>query len=749
MNNSISDNWHLAEQITESDLQKEVDLDVLGQMWGGLRTTLITGLLLAFVVVYMLWGGVDRVLLTTWLAVLILVTLIRVVSFRDFSKTVTLQNAGIWIVRFRIGVIASGMTWGMGVAAFLPSDDVLNQTFLTFILIGFIAGGLMSYVSDAKSSIPFVIVGIVPFLLNSFYVDSGITKNISLPLVLFLIYLLFTMRRTALRARQNVMVRLGAVFQSEQLRKSEGQFRQLFERPLTPMLLIDEQSGEIVDANHAACQFYGYTHAQMLALNFQQLCEDEADLPAKSVVGENIARHRLCCGEIRDVEVHGSLLLVGDTTLLFTIIHDITLRISAEAEVRKLANFDTLTKLANRRMLNESLHKMLAATTRHHFHGALLFLDLDNFKSLNDTEGHEVGDQLLVEVARRLNLCMRESDLLARLGGDEFVVLCEGLSEDLNHAAVQANILAEKVRDALAQPYYLDHANPLFSGKQVVHHCSSSIGVTLFDGRDATADELLKRADVAMYQAKQAGRNAVRFYDPQMQADLVARARLDKELRHAYKAQQFDLFYQPKINTEGRVLGGEALLRWQHPQRGEIQPDEIITLLEETGLIVSIGKWAIATACHQIQAWQSNPLLCDLVISVNVSARQFRHPDFVAQVQQILHESAIRPTLLDLELTESVLLENVDEAIAKMNQIKAMGVSFSLDDFGTGYSSLQYLKKLPFDRIKIDRTFVRDIVTDANDAAIIKAMIAMAKELELEVVAEGVENEAQRAFLVN
>jgi diguanylate cyclase (GGDEF)-like protein/PAS domain S-box-containing protein len=739
---------HFLTKDEQAALFNEINLDILGQMWSGLRTTLITGLILACMVVYVEWDKIDHGLLAAWCVALVLVYSIRAATFRNFSSTVNLQNVSQWIKRFRVGVIASGLVWGLGVTAFFPYGGVLNQTFLTFILIGFIAGGLMAYVADLKSAVPFTLVGVVPYLIGSFISASELGGVIGAPLLLFLIYLMITIRRSSARARQNVEIRLTALIQAQQLKKSESQFRQVFERPLMPMLLIDEKTGVIVDANKAACEFYGYPHAQFQTMKFVQL-DEVAPIPGTQVwSGEFKARHRLQSGAVRAVEVHLSPLKSGKGARVFAIILDMTQRIAAEESAHSLAFYDPLTQLANRRLLHDSINQLLAMTTRHHFHGALLFLDLDNFKTLNDTEGHEVGDQLLIEVARRLNLSVRESDLLARLGGDEFVVLCEGLSEDLAQAGVQAGVMAEKIRESLAQPYYLQRNNPMMSGVQVVHHCSASIGVTMFNGRDETIEELLRRADVAMYQAKQAGRNVVRFFDPQMQAEMMWRAQLEKELREAHKAHEFVLYYQSKIDCEGRLLGAEALLRWRHPQRGESLPQGVIQLLEETGLIVSVGKWAIRTACLQIKAWQVNVQMRDLVISVNVSARQFRQADFVEIMQQILIETGIPPANLDLELTESVLLENVDDVIAKMNAIKALGVSFSLDDFGTGYSSLQYLKRLPFDSIKIDQSFVRDLEEDANDAALIKAMIAMAKELELTVIAEGVESEAQRSFLV-
>ncbi len=739
---------HLLPNNEPSVLAREVNLDVLAQMWAGLRITLLTGLILACMVVYVEWGKVNHGLLITWWLVLLLVSLARVAIFRNFSATVNLDNVNPWLNRFRAWVIVSGAVWGLGVTSFFPHSGILNQTFLTFILIGFIAGGIMSYVADLKSAVPFTLVGVTPYLIVSFTSDSEIGSQIGLPLLLFLVYLLLTIRRTSVRARQNVEIRLMALVQARQLKKSESEFRQVFERPLMPMLLIDEQTGNILDANLAACTFYGYPHAQFQTMNFLQLDESPPSLGTHTWSGESKARHRLQSGEIRAVEVHLSPLKSGKGARVFAIILDMTQRIAAEESAHSLAFYDPLTQLANRRLLHDGINQLLALTTRHHFHGALLFLDLDNFKTLNDTEGHEVGDQLLIEVARRLNLCVRESDLLARLGGDEFVVLCEGLSEDLAQAAVQAGMMAEKIRESLAQPYYLQRNNPMMSGVQVVHHCSSSIGVTMFNRRDETVEELLRRADVAMYQAKQAGRNVVRFFDPQMQAEMMWRAQLEKELREAHQAQQFSLYYQSQLDCDGRVVGAETLLRWQHPERGASLPNGVIELLEETGLIVSVGKWAIRSACLQIVQWQANEAMRDLVVAVNVSARQFRQADFVETVQHILAETGIPRARLDLELTESVLLENVDEVIVKMNALKALGVSFSLDDFGTGYSSLQYLKRLPFDSIKIDQSFVRDLEEDANDAALIKAMIAMAKELELKVIAEGVETEAQRSFLV-
>ncbi len=417
---------------------------------------------------------------------------------------------------------------------------------------------------------------------------------------------------------------------------------------------------------------------------------------------------------------------------------DITEQKHNEAQIHQLAFYDALTGLPNRRLLQDRLQQAFAVSARNEQHGAVLFLDLDNFKLLNDSRGHDAGDQLLVEVAKRLNQCVRDGDTVARQGGDEFVVVLESLSATSREAAAQADLVAEKIREVLGYPYQLG---------EHVFYTTPSIGVVVFMGYQASLDAILKYADTAMYQAKASGRNVVRFYDPVMQAAIETRAELEDELRQALDRQQFQLYYQVQVNGLHHPVGAEVLLRWLHPQRGLISPAQFIPLAEEIGVIVPVGLWVLRTACLQIKAWQNDVRKCALTLAVNVSAKQFRQPDFVADVQRTLLETGAPPALLKLELTESIILENVEETIARMKQIKSLGVSFSMDDFGTGYSSLQYLKRLPLDQIKIDQSFVRDIAHDPNDAAIVKTIIAMSEVLGLSVIAEGVETAAQRDFL--
>jgi diguanylate cyclase (GGDEF)-like protein/PAS domain S-box-containing protein len=436
----------------------------------------------------------------------------------------------------------------------------------------------------------------------------------------------------------------------------------------------------------------------------------------------------------------------GQVTHFVGTFTDITLRKAAEDEIKQLAFFDQLTRLPNRRLMLDRLAQALASSARHGRHGALMLIDLDNFKTLNDTLGHAVGDQLLIEVAARLKSSVREGDTVARLGGDEFVVLLEDLDENA-HAAVQAEYVAYKIQTQLGRPYQLDVTLDAENPGLRSHHCTSSTGISMFQGNSFGVDELLKRADTAMYQAKAAGRNTLRFFDPAMQDAVKSRADMEVDLRKAVFEDQLVLYYQAQVDSTGRVIGAEALVRWQHPQRGLVPPGEFIPLAEETGLILPLGHWVLHQACIQLATWAAQPEKAHLTVAVNVSARQFSLPSLVEEVLALIEYTGAPANKLKLELTESLLLENTEDIIAKMIALKAKGVGFALDDFGTGYSSLSYLKRLPLDQLKIDQSFVQDIVSDSNDAAIANTIVALGQSLGLSVIAEGVETAGQRDFL--
>ncbi len=423
---------------------------------------------------------------------------------------------------------------------------------------------------------------------------------------------------------------------------------------------------------------------------------------------------------------------------LLVVVEDITELKAQAAHIEQLAFYDSLTGLPNRSLLRDRLQRALSVSTRNHLYGAVLMIDLDNFKRLNDTRGHDVGDRLLVEVALRIQSCVRRTDTVARLGGDEFIVILVDLSPDEAQAALQAERVGEKILAAISQSYML---------ASQLHHPSASIGLCLFLGQNAMIEDLFKRADISMYQAKSSGRNALRFYDPQIQDSLEARMALETELRDALPGNQLKLYYQIQVDNTHGVLGAEVLLRWEHPEHGLVPPDQFIPIAEESGLIVPIGEWVLRTACEQLKVWAASPVTETFLLSINVSARQFRQPDFVAVVSKILTQTGINPQRLKLELTESLVLHNIVDTIDKMKVLNRQGIHFSMDDFGTGYSSLAHLTRLPIQQLKIDRSFVRDIASNHNDAVIVQTIIGMANNLGLAVIAEGVETEEQRACL--
>ena len=423
---------------------------------------------------------------------------------------------------------------------------------------------------------------------------------------------------------------------------------------------------------------------------------------------------------------------------------DITQRKIEEEEIEYLAFYDPLTQLPNRQMLMERLKRALSQNDTQtnnepaNVSGALMFIDLDNFKVLNDTLGHATGDMLLCKVATRLGACVRLSDTVARLGGDEFVVMLESLPDDVTAATEYSRGVAQRILLALSQIYDL-------AGYQ--HECTCSVGVTLFSKREQNMGDLFKQADLAMYQAKASGRNSLCFFDPAMQAVVTANAAIHSDLRQSLRMNEFLLYYQPQVGLGGHIFGVEALMRWQHPERGLVYPNDFIAQAEESGLILPLGKWALEIACAQLAQWAKRQETSHLYVAVNVSVRQFRHPEFVDMVMMTIKDAGINANRLKLELTESLLATGIDVTIAKMGMLKEAGVTLSIDDFGIGYSALSYLKYLPLDQLKIDRIFVKDILTDPNDAAIARTIAGLAQSLGLGLVAEGVETEAQRDLL--
>jgi diguanylate cyclase (GGDEF)-like protein len=532
--------------------------------------------------------------------------------------------------------------------------------------------------------------------------------------------------------------------------KSKEVLDQALESMVSGFLLLDAER-RIVNWNRRFMELHPWlvgkiaaqvSFAELVQITAAQILPHASEPDRQRWVEQRLA---MLSGQLesRHVTTHDGVMLEiserptpeGGTVIVY---QDVTRLRQAIADVETLAFFDPLTALPNRRLLNDRLQQALIASMRTGRHGALLFLDLDHFKTLNDTAGHVVGDMLLQQVAQRLQAAVRDQDTVARLGGDEFVVMLQNLSEEPIEAALQTKAVGESVLANLNVPYQLQGTE---------HTSTCSVGATLFGKSDQDASDLLKQADIAMYQVKTSGRNAFCFFDPQMLSAITQRADMERDLRHALAQAQFVLHYQVQVGELGRAVGAEALIRWQHPNRGTVPPLQFIGLAEESGLIIAVGEWVLRSACLQLKAWETLPAACDLQLAVNVSARQFRSPGFVEQVHTILQETGVRTHLLKLELTESLVLDNIKDAIEKMQALKAFGVRFSMDDFGTGYSSLSYLTRLPLDQLKIDQSFVRNIGLQASDSVVIDTIIGLARSLGLEVIAEGVETTEQRDFL--
>ncbi|WP_206668719.1 EAL domain-containing protein [Lacisediminimonas profundi] len=558
------------------------------------------------------------------------------------------------------------------------------------------------------------------------------------------------MRQIATQLNEMLDARLQA---EVKLRASEELFHTAFQTSPDAIVITELETGRYLEVNNGFTRLVGWTRNEVIGKRaadikgWRHIADRDKviytlkrDGTVENLEADFVTRD----GKIVTTLMSAQVITLNGKQCVLSVNRDITARKRAEAQIHSLAYFDPLTTLPNRRLFMDRLTQVLLGKALPDHFGALAFVDLDDFKTLNESRGHEQGDLLLKQVASRISNCIRKGDTVARIGGDDFVVLMENLGPRMQEAATQAKLVSEMIHAALNQPYDL-------GGSQVsqgsTYQGTSSIGIALLDGQFESATEPLKRAELAMYRAKAAGRGNIFFFDPAMQDAVTARADLETALRESIAENQLFLNYQAQVTDKEIILGAEVLVRWQHPRFGLVSPADFIPLAEETGLILPLGQWVLEAACKQLARWRNDSTMANLTLSVNVSSRQFHQDDFVHQVTSALERSGANPHRLKLELTESMLVTDIDIVSAKMRALKARGVGFSLDDFGTGYSSLAYLKRLPLDQLKIDQGFVRDILVDRNDAAIARMVIALADSMELTVIAEGVGTAAQRDAL--
>lgn len=803
---------------------------------------------------------------------LVLISVYRHWQAREDQGQVGVLNHTHWLWFARVGIMFSGLVWGLSGLFMFPDQSIAHQAILAGILAGMCSGSIMALSIDLLAIISFLVLTLSVTVIQFFNQSGSLSMALGVMGLMYLLFSIFVALRTHRTLLENIHLRIFATAREQMLRQSidrlnhaqqvahlgsfewdpvaddlqwsDGHFRlwgvepqsqipdyQLFISRVHPedkekvaeqiegalsggrfydyehrviwpdgslhhihgigevefdadgqavkmrgtvqdisearhkeeqlriaaiamdsqeAILITDVDLNIIKVNPAFCRITGYIDQECLGQKPDALLRSNYHDDAFHIeMWESLKKNNYWQGEVwsrrNNDEVFPDWMTItavvdqaGSITHYVYSFTDISDQKKAEETIHNLAFFDPLTDLPNRRLLLDGLQQTLISSFRNKRNGAVLFIDLDNFKGINDTQGHSVGDAMLVEVSQRLRESVRDDDTVARLGGDEFVIILKDLNQDKELAAVQAENIAKKIRLEISQPYVLDTHE---------YATTPSIGIALFGQQSMDADELLKRADIAMYQAKGAGRNSIRFFDPVTQAAIRERVEMERDLRRAVKEKQLHLYYQMQVNDAQEVVGAEALLRWHHPKRGMVSPMDFIPLAEQSGLIIPIGHWVIESACRQLQKWSTDPTKQHLHLAVNVSVRQFYQPVFVENVLGLIQRFNVDPNLLKLELTESLVLDNMHDSIVKMNALRDNGVSFSLDDFGTGYSSLSNLSLLPLDQVKIDQSFVRTMDQNNSNAVIVKTIIRMTQSLELGVIAEGVETEQQRHFL--
>lgn len=712
-----------------------------------LLTIIINGTLLAGIQ----WSVINHEIVGCWYTSLLLISVLRYSWLRRYRQEPPEQRNPIyWGNLFFFGTVLSGMSWGAAAYFLFPADNLPHQLFLSFVLAGMSAGALTTLAPINLHFQSFLLLSLLPLAANFLQHGGALATAMAGMLGLYIIMV----SASALRVHRTILLSLqlshAQRYSVEALQEADDQNRLLLESAAEGIFGVDV-NGITTFVNPAASALLGYEAEELIGRPMHKHIHhhhaDGSDYPVASCpmsltlrsgtphfVDDEVLWHKH--GRAIPVEYNSTPILKNGTVVGAVItFSDISQRIEAESRLEYQAYFDVLTGLANRRLLLDRLEQALSRSQRHQHMGGLLFLDLDNFKTINDSLGHKVGDELLCMVAERLLSAVRTEDTVARMGGDDFVILLPEVDDDPERTAKAVQEVADKCREYISRPYPVQ-------GHEL--HVTSSIGIALFPMGRETADDLLKQADTAMYRAKEQGRDTIQFFLPSMQLAVEERMHLYNDLRYAETRDELELHYQPQYNTRGEIIGAEALLRWNHPQRGLVSPAEFIPLAEDTGLILPIGEWVLLCACRLVRRLDEAGEGATLpVLAVNVSPRQFRQASFVQKVLAIVAETGVDAGRIELELTEGVLVEDIEDTIEKMEALKAAGIRFSIDDFGTGYSSLAYLQQLPLHSLKIDQSFVCNMQGKLHGNVLVETIIVMGRHLHLAVIAEGVETEEQ------
>lgn len=702
----------------------------------------------SFVLSLVLWNVIDNRLILGWLTLQSLIIVIRFVLYRAFNSREIAYNNSKFEFLFVVSVVMSSIVWGLSTSLFFLTDNIAYNVFLVFTLAGMCAGSVVSLSSILRAFYAYLALILIPLIIILLIQDSVIYDAMIFMIIIFWIILSVTARRYHLNMIEAFRSKILHDHATEALAISDQYFETVFKEAPAGIFYYNTDL-IIIDSNVEMMNILQISREQMTGLDMKKLHDPCLNEALNAIFKGERGYYE---GPYTSMIKKLNLWMTMKTTPMYdakgvliggiAIVADISERVHAEEKMKHQAYFDSLTDIPNRILLKDRIEQALNHYRRTGNIVGVLFLDLDHFKSVNDSMGHHIGDALLIETAKRLLKVCRLGDTVARLGGDEFVILLSDLGLESHIAATNVETIAEKIHHVLSEPFDIGLNEPIMT--------TSSIGVSLANNVSQNADDLLKYADTAMYQAKKEGRNTTRFYQEQMDQWIKKRLTLENALRNAFKNNELELFYQPVIEIETKkIVGAEALLRWNHPQMGMVMPDDIISIAEESGLIIPIGDWVLREACQQFVEWkQHHPKSAEINrVAINVSAVQFRQKDFVDKVIQTIHETMIDPMWVEIELTESLIIDNIELVVEKMERLREVGIGISMDDFGTGYSSLAYLKRLPFTTLKIDRSFVRDIMSDSDDAALVETILSMASIFHLNVIAEGVETVEQYEFL--
>lgn len=730
----------------DDSVRDQVRAEQARLLWSHAYLLLALGVMVGLALVAAQWSVIDHAVLLGWLGLLLGVTAAWGLAALHYHRRgrAALQSHR-WLHYGAGASLAYGLAWSVAAFALFPAEAFAHQAILTVMLAGMSAGAITILSTVSVTGVAFVFPTLLPLAYQ--YVLSGTTSALLIlaMLLVFLLTLVMANRHLYTTLYENLRLRIEKAISESALHESESRYRLMFNQSPLGVLHYDTE-GTVLDCNDTFVEILGTSRKEVLGTSMTASVSDEKMAAAVRMSldtgwGYYEDTYRPVCG-IHDTPLRAFFNAVrrSDGEILggVGIVEDFTQRKRAEEAIHYQAYYDPLTDLPNRRLLDDRLDQVLAICRRHRRFGALVFLDLDHFKRINDWHGHAAGDQVLKTVAERLATNVRREDTVARLSGDEFIVLLTELGNNEAVATKGVQAVCEKLQTVLQEP--LDVGGETF-------RLTASLGVTLLSHGGATAQDLLRQSDTAMYRAKSEVRGEVRFYEAGADDTGAEHGGLEDDLRFAMERDELSLHFQPVMDAAGVVIGAESLLRWEHPEHGMISPSQFIPLAEENGLIIAIGRWALDQVCCRLNELEANAGLHLPRIAVNVSAREFHHPEFVRRVESILDRNGVDGRRLVMEVTENVVIDRIAATVKKMEQLRAYGVRFEVDDFGTGYSSLAYLKRLPVDGIKIDRSFIRDLESDSSDAAIVEAIIAMAARLGLSVVAEGVENAGQAEFL--